>query len=258
MASLSLVAIYAPQNLDKLKQGVTEELAHFIRDGVNATELADAKKALQQEREIARAQDGALSAALDGQLQIGRAMAFNAKVDAAIAALTVEQVNAALRKHIDPAQLFQVYAGDFKTPDPALRRPASAMLRRLAGVSRCRLRLGRDSVRRRQVRQRAAVATEQAQLARQIVLVSQLDADADQAHRTPAALETHPQQLSKTRRRQLASAVLYRGLVEIIELELDRQTLERGLPLRAMRALKRSISSGSLDRQAATSGRSTA
>ncbi|WP_114152700.1 M16 family metallopeptidase [Chromobacterium haemolyticum] len=116
VASLSLVAIYAPQNLEKLKQGVTEELTRFIRDGVNATELADAKKALQQEREIARAQDGALSGALDGQLQIGRGMEFNAKVDAAIAALTVEQVNAALRKHINPAQLLQVYAGDFKRP----------------------------------------------------------------------------------------------------------------------------------------------
>ncbi|UGA40718.1 insulinase family protein [Chromobacterium haemolyticum] len=33
VASLSLVAIYAPQNLEKLKQGVTEELTRFIRDG---------------------------------------------------------------------------------------------------------------------------------------------------------------------------------------------------------------------------------
>ena len=57
-----MYAIYAPQNLAKLKAGVQEELAKFVKDGITAEELADAKKGWQEERKIGRAQDRALAA----------------------------------------------------------------------------------------------------------------------------------------------------------------------------------------------------
>jgi zinc protease len=47
-------------------------------------------------------------------LFIGRTMQFQAELETKIKALTVEEVNGALRKHIDPAQLSVVTAGDFK------------------------------------------------------------------------------------------------------------------------------------------------
>ena len=43
----------------------------------------------------------------------GRTMAFSAALDEAIAGVSLEAVNAALRRHLNPERLLQVYAGDF-------------------------------------------------------------------------------------------------------------------------------------------------
>jgi zinc protease len=110
---LKLYAIYAPQNLDKLKIGVHEELTRFVQDGVTEQELLDAKKSLQEERKIARAQDPALANGLIGQLANGRTMAFAEKLDGLIENTTLAEVNAVLRKLIDPAKFLHVYAGDY-------------------------------------------------------------------------------------------------------------------------------------------------
>ncbi|MBI3395836.1 MAG: hypothetical protein HY042_08375 [Spirochaetia bacterium] len=60
-----------------------------------------------------RAQDAVLASALALQEHVGRTMKFSAEQDAAIARLTVEDVNAAVRRHIDPAKFTFVYAGTF-------------------------------------------------------------------------------------------------------------------------------------------------
>ena len=108
-----LYAIYAPQNLAKLKAGVQEELAKFVKEGITAEELADAKKGWQEERKISRAQDRALAAAHVAQTSANRTMAYTEKVDAQIEATTLEEVNAAIRKSLDPSKFLNVYAGDF-------------------------------------------------------------------------------------------------------------------------------------------------
>jgi zinc protease len=108
-----LYAIYAPQNLAKLKTGVQEELAKFVKDGITAEELADAKKGWQEERKISRAQDRSLAAGHVAQTAANRTLAFVEKVDAQIEATTLEEVNAAIRKALDPAKFLNVYAGDF-------------------------------------------------------------------------------------------------------------------------------------------------
>ncbi|MRV75314.1 insulinase family protein [Duganella sp. FT92W] len=108
-----LFAIYAPQNLDKLKLGFKEELARILADGITAQELDDAKKGLMQQRETNRAQDNAMAGTQTYNLRANRTMAYYGNVDAAIQALTLDQVNGALRKYIDPSKLYHVYAGDF-------------------------------------------------------------------------------------------------------------------------------------------------
>jgi zinc protease len=108
-----LYAIYAPQNLAKLKAGVQEELAKFVKDGITAEELTDAKKGWQEERKISRAQDRALAAGHVAQTVANRTMAFVEKVDAQIEATTLEEVNAAIRKTLEPAKFLNIYAGDF-------------------------------------------------------------------------------------------------------------------------------------------------
>jgi len=108
-----LYAIYAPQNLAKLKAGVQEELAKFVKDGITAEELTDAKKGWQEERKISRAQDRALAAGHVAQTAANRTLAFVEKVDAQIEATTLEEVNTAIRKTLDPAKFLNIYAGDF-------------------------------------------------------------------------------------------------------------------------------------------------
>jgi zinc protease len=108
-----LYAIYAPQNLAKLKAGVQEELAKFVKDGITAEELTDAKKGWQEERKISRAQDRALAAGHVAQTAANRTLAYVEKVDAQIEATTLEEVNTAIRKTLDPAKFLNIYAGDF-------------------------------------------------------------------------------------------------------------------------------------------------
>jgi zinc protease len=106
-------AIYAPENLAKLKLGFDEEMAGARKDGFTAEQLSDSKRGLLQSRRLARAQDAQLASLLAGELELDRTMAFDQRLDQAIEALTLEQVNAAFRKHIDAMQLVSVYAGDF-------------------------------------------------------------------------------------------------------------------------------------------------
>jgi len=110
---LTVEAIFAPENLPRLKTALTEELTRAVKDGFTAQEVADAKKALLQERTLARAQDSGLARELARQAYLGRSFAHDASVDAKISAATADQVNAALRKYVRPDAFVEVYAGDF-------------------------------------------------------------------------------------------------------------------------------------------------
>ena len=97
-----LYAIFAPENRDRVRKGVAEEMARALKDGFTEAEVATAKTALLQARRISRAQDGSLGAALASQAYLGRTWEFTGKIDAALAAVTASQVNSVLRKYVDP------------------------------------------------------------------------------------------------------------------------------------------------------------
>jgi zinc protease len=111
---LNLYAIYAPQNRDRVKVGISEEMARALKDGFTEAEVATAKGALMQARRIGRAQDSALAGGLALQAYLGRTWDYAAKIDAGIGAVTVASANAALRKYLNPAGFAWSYAGDFK------------------------------------------------------------------------------------------------------------------------------------------------
>lgn len=113
-ASWHAEAIFAPQNRDKVETAFREELQRALREGLSTAEVEAVKKGLLAARALRRAQDVQIATSLSAQLLLGRRYATEAAVDAAIARLTAEQVNAALRRWLDPARLVQVVAGDFK------------------------------------------------------------------------------------------------------------------------------------------------
>ncbi|WP_372017410.1 M16 family metallopeptidase [Pseudoxanthomonas sp. 10H] len=125
--SFSIQAIAAPQNMDRVEAAVREEMARLATGGVTPAELQDAVSGLLTEREQGRADDGQVAGMLQDQLFFGRTMQFTADLDARYRALTVDQVNAAIRKHLDPAKLSVFVAGDFaaaaNAPAPAAATP---------------------------------------------------------------------------------------------------------------------------------------
>jgi zinc protease len=112
-STLILYAIFAPQNLAKVRAATTEELARARDAGFTEREIAEAKKALLEERRITRAQDEALAGSLVTQAFLGRTWSESARIDAAIAEVTAQSATAALRKYVDPAGIAYAYAGDF-------------------------------------------------------------------------------------------------------------------------------------------------
>ena len=106
-------AIFAPQNRAKVEAGLREELARALQGGFSAQELDEGRSGLLNFRRLSRAQDDVLASQLAANLYLGRSFEISARVDAALAALSTEQVNAALRKYLKPESIDMVFAGDF-------------------------------------------------------------------------------------------------------------------------------------------------
>ena len=107
-------AIFAPQNRAKVEAALREEIARALKDGFSAQELDAARNGLLNFRRLSRAQDDTLASQLASNLYLDRTFAISAQVDAALAVLTPQQVNAALRKYLRPEAIDMVFAGDFK------------------------------------------------------------------------------------------------------------------------------------------------
>lgn len=107
-------AIFAPQNRAKVETAFKEEVERLLKDGFEQKELDDAKQGLLSSRRLSRAQDGNLAGALASNLKLQRTFAVSQKVDDQIAAATLEQVNAAIRKHLQPGSFVVGFGGDFK------------------------------------------------------------------------------------------------------------------------------------------------
>jgi zinc protease len=106
-------AIYAPQNEAKLETAFREELARVLRDGFTAEELDTARSGWLQGRTVARSQDQQLAARMANDLFVERTLKWDADLERKVAALTVAQVNTAMRKHVSLDGVTLVKAGDF-------------------------------------------------------------------------------------------------------------------------------------------------
>jgi zinc protease len=106
-------AIFAPQNRAKVEAGLTQEVASALKSGFTQKELDEGIASILSFRRLGRAQDANLASALSENLFLGQTFARSAEVDAAIGRLTLEDVNGALRKYIDPTRFRAAFAGDF-------------------------------------------------------------------------------------------------------------------------------------------------
>ena len=107
-------AIFAPQNQPRVEAAINEELARSLKGGFTQQEVDEARNSLLKSRQLNRAQDGILTSVLASNLERQRTFAMSQRIDDALTALTLDQVNAAWRRYIDPSRLVMVWGGDFK------------------------------------------------------------------------------------------------------------------------------------------------
>ncbi|MEF8701784.1 MAG: pitrilysin family protein [Candidatus Accumulibacter sp. UW26] len=112
LSSWSVAAMVAPQNAARAEQAVLEEIRRARRDGFTADEIDAAKQGIVEARSVARSQDSAVASRWVSFLDLGRTWQFSRDFEARLLALGREDVNAAFRRYIDPAQLTLVIAGD--------------------------------------------------------------------------------------------------------------------------------------------------
>jgi len=106
-------AIYAPENAARLEQAFREEIDRMLKDGFTADEVKQAKTGWLQSRQVTRSQDQALLGQLGNYAFVGRTLAFDAALEQRVSTLTPDDINAAMRKYIDPSKITIVKAGDF-------------------------------------------------------------------------------------------------------------------------------------------------
>ncbi len=122
-------AIYNPDNAERLEKAFREEMDRAVKDGFTAEEIQAARSGLLQSRMVSRAQDPSLSGTLNNNLYLNRTMNWDADFEKKMESLTPEQVNAAMKKHIDPSKISIIKAGDFakSAKKAADSKPASSV-----------------------------------------------------------------------------------------------------------------------------------
>lgn len=116
IASFQAFAMFAPENRERLIEVMFEELDRVIADGFDAEEMEAGRRGYLQQRELQRSNDATLAGMLSTNLYLNRDMFHQQRFEQALEALSVEEVNSALRRHFDPERITTAVAGDFADP----------------------------------------------------------------------------------------------------------------------------------------------
>jgi zinc protease len=107
----SIEATFAPELLEKGAAATRRELERFYREGLTAEELATFKVTLTGSYKVALATSGGVAGALLNALQRGYGPEWVDAFPRRLEALSLAEVNAAIRQHLDPAKMVTVMAG---------------------------------------------------------------------------------------------------------------------------------------------------
>ncbi len=113
-AQFMVQATCMPQNILKVEAAFKDELAKLLKDGFTDEEIAAAKKSYLEQRALGRSQDAGLVRVLALNAQFGWNMSREAELEQNVSALTAAQLNATVKKYLDPAAVSYFKAGDFK------------------------------------------------------------------------------------------------------------------------------------------------
>jgi zinc protease len=108
------VASAKNENTAKVEAAFNDEITKAVTTGFTADEVATAKTALMQERQLSRSQDNQLVGLFVSQAELGRTMQRESDLEKKISDTTPEQLSAIFKKWVDPATISYFKAGDFK------------------------------------------------------------------------------------------------------------------------------------------------
>ncbi len=112
-ALLQASIISNPKNSPHVESSFRDELKKTLADGFTQKELDAAKAAIRDARILGRSGDAAILSLILTRADQDRTLDWDVQLDAKLAALTLDQVNAAFRKHVTN-EISIVQAGDFK------------------------------------------------------------------------------------------------------------------------------------------------
>jgi zinc protease len=112
-AALSISASLAPQNMERLRTAVREELVQRRDKGFSASEILQTKSAIVTRRAEAYAQTANVVANIAANLRLERPMTAYSDMSERFATLEPDAVNAALKKYLAVERLVEVAAGSF-------------------------------------------------------------------------------------------------------------------------------------------------
>ena len=118
IGTFSGYAIFGPENGDRVVAAFKEEVAKVLEEGFTAEEVDAAKRGWLDAVQRQRSSDGTVANILSSNLFLDRDMSFIAKREAAVAALTTEDINAAFKRHIDLDKMSIFRGGDFANIQP--------------------------------------------------------------------------------------------------------------------------------------------
>jgi zinc protease len=107
-------AIFNPMYKNRLDSAFKDEVNKALQGGFTADELKKAVTAWLGQRKTLLGVDRYLVFHQADYLEKGKDLGFDAEYEDKAKALTVEQVNAVVKKYISPDKMTLIYAGDFK------------------------------------------------------------------------------------------------------------------------------------------------
>lgn len=127
--AISVRAIHAPANLERLEQALDQEITKARADGFTETELDALRQSWAQQRTQVLADEGNVASVLASNLYWGESMKRWQKLDESIRTTSLDAVNAAFRKYMSPDRVLVIGAGEYgrkvvEAEDRPLPQPA--------------------------------------------------------------------------------------------------------------------------------------
>jgi zinc protease len=114
VGSWGVYAIFNPMYRNRLDSAMRDELNKALTGGFTADELKKTIPAWLASRKTSLGLDNYLVSHIVSYLEMGKDLSFDADYEEKAKALTVDQVNAALKKYVSADKITLIYVGDFK------------------------------------------------------------------------------------------------------------------------------------------------